>query len=227
MDHQKRSDHGLDLSPARLLIPFSCAMALVGAAFGQPPDCTLQTRNVLRFENCGFDSGVGGWDALVGVNARRNRDQGNPSIGSYQLESVVDEDGDRETTLVSPCVPIARSSTYQVEAQFKIVDPSDAVTCGFFVAGYSDSRCAGAPNGMDSAEVRVSGAAWASLADTYASRAVDSSMEIYTFCYEDASGPVFTMLMDNFIAEGPVSRSPIFSDGFESGDTSAWSRTVR
>lgn len=216
----------------RSLVLFLSALAIAGAATGQPIDCTNDPRNVFRFENCGFRSGIGGWTDLVGTAATFNAGEGDPAPGSYQIDSIVPteddsgDDGDREVAVRSPCVPIVPSSTYQVEARFRIVDPSDAVQCGFFVAGYSDAACSGAPNGMDSPEIRVSGTSWASLSETYVSRPADSSMEIFAFCYEDPSGPVFTILMDNFIAGGPVSRSPIFSDGFESGDASAWSRTV-
>jgi hypothetical protein len=214
------------LSAARLLVLSLSALVVAGAASGQQVECSADPRNVLRFENCGFRSGIAGWPDLVGENAIANLVEGNPSPGSYQIDSVIDDEGDRVTTIHSPCALIAPSSTYELEARFKIVDPSDAVQCGFFVAGYSDDRCGGDPNGRDSAEIRVTGSAWASLHDTYVSRGIDSSMRIFAFCYEDASGSTFTMLMDNFTASGPISGSPIFSDGFESGDTSAWSKTV-
>lgn len=202
------------------------ALAFAGAAFGQPMECTNSQGNVLRFENCGFRSGISGWTDFTGDNATANLSEGTPSPGSYQIDSVVDDEGDRVTTIRSPCVLIAPSSTYEVEAQFKITDPADAVSCGFFVAGYPSPGCTGSVNGRDSAEIRVTGSDWAPLIDTYESRPVDSSLRIFAFCFEDASGPTFTMLMDNFIAAGPLSGSPVFSDGFESGDTSSWSRTV-
>lgn len=202
------------------------ALAVAGVAFGQPIDCTNVAGNVLRFENCGFESGIAGWTDFVGVNATPNLGDGRPSPGSYQIDSVVDDEGDRVTTIHSPCALIAPSSTYDVEAQFKIVDPADAVQCGFFVAGYSSTGCTGSPNGEDSGEIRVTGSNWGTLNDTYESRPNDSSLNIFAFCYEDPSGPTFTMLMDNFIAAGPISGSPVFSDGFESGDTSAWNKTI-
>lgn len=202
------------------------AVLLTGTAFGQPVECTSSAANVFRFENCGFDTGIAGWADFTGVNATPNLGEGRPSPGSYQIDSVVDDEGDRVTTIRSPCALITPSSTYEVEAQFKILDPADAVQCGFFVAGYSSSGCTGSPNGRDSGEIRVTGSGWASLSDTYESRSGDSSLEIFTFCFEDASGPTFSMLMDNFIAAGPISGSPVFSDGFESGDTTAWNKTV-
>ena len=226
VDNKKLPTPSPTLSARRLLVLLLSTLAAGSAAFGQPAECRNDSRNVLRFENCGFNSGISGWSNFTGNNAKRNLVEGNPSPGSYQLDSVIDDEGDRVTTIRSPCIPIAPSSTYQVESQFKIVDPLDAVQCGFFVAGYSKNSCKGSVNGRDSAEIRVTGSAWASLSDTYVSRPVDSSMNIFTFCYEDASGPTFTMLMDNFVASGPISRSPIFSSGFESGDTSAWSKTV-
>lgn len=215
------------VAPARSLVLTLCAMAVAGVALGQPIECTNSARNVLRFENCGFDVGTAGWTVIEGDNATPNPSEGNPSAGSYQIDSVIgEEDGDRVSAIRSSCVLITSSSTYQVEAQFRIMDPSDAVQCGFFVAGYSRPNCTGAFNGRDSDEIRVTGSGWATLSDTYQSRPDDSSLSIFTFCYEDPSGPTFTMLMDNFIAAGPLSGSPIFSDGFESGDTSSWSRTV-
>ena len=201
MHHNEFPNFSPIISGAQMLIFF--LMATPGVGFAQPVECTDHTTNVLRFENCGFNSGIAGWSALFGDNATANSVEGNPSPGSYAIDSLVDDEGDRATTIVSPCVPISPSSTYQIEGQFKLMDPLDAVFCEIAPFGYSDDNCTSPRFDPGHSETMVTGSAWTTVSETYVSRPVDSSMKLFATCFEDASGPIFTLLMDNFIADGP------------------------
>ena len=193
------------LSTARLLVLYLIAWAIPSVGFGQPVECTDDPTNTLRSTNCGFNSGIAGWSILWGTNATHNPVEGNPSPGSYQIVSVVDDENDRAITIRSPCVPIAPSSTYQIEGQFKLTDPLDAVQCEIDGAGYSDDNCTNSQTvGTEHIEIRVSGSQWTSVSNTYVGQPVSTSMLIQVICFEDGADPAFTVLMDNFIVAGPL-----------------------
>ena len=204
MHNKTLSDLSPTLSPARLLVLYLIALAVPSFGFGQPVECTDDPTNALRLTNCGFNSGIAGWSILWGTDATHNLVEGNPSPGSYQIVSLVDDEDDRAITIRSPCVPIAPSSTYQIEGQFKLMDPLDAVQCEIAGVGYSDDNCTSSQTvGTDDIEIRVSGSEWTSVSNTYIGQPDNSSMDIVAICYEDGADPAFTALLDNFIVAGP------------------------
>jgi hypothetical protein len=203
------SNLSLMILVARLLVILFVPMVVPGVGFGQTVECSEDPLNVLRSENCGFDSGVGGWSVIWGVNATHNLVEGNPKPGSFQIESVIEgEDGDMATTIRSPCVRIAPSTTFNIQSQLKVLDPHVTAYCGHAVTGYSEDNCTGSPSDEvpedEEDETIVAGSEWISGLTTYVGRSVDSSMDIHLWCYiENSDDPPFTLLMDNFIASTP------------------------
>jgi hypothetical protein len=210
MHRKKLSNLSPIISTALLMVLFLSAMAVPVVGFSQPVECADDPQNVLRSENCGFDSGIVGWSVITGVNATPNPVEGNPTPGSFQINSVVPDTGgdddDMETTIRSPCVRIPPSTTFKIQSQFKVLDPLVTATCGYAVTGYSEENCTGTPyyggiyeEGDEGDETHVSGSGWVSRLDVYVGRPVDASMDIEVWCYIDPDDPPFTLLMDNFI----------------------------
>jgi hypothetical protein len=201
------------ISTTRLVVFFLSAMVIPGVGFGQPVECTDDPFNVLQSENCGFDSGIDGWSVIVGVNATPNSVEGNPTPGSFQIESVVpDDEGDMETMVSSSCVNITPSTAYQIESQFKLTDPFVQVTCGFGGTVYSEANCAGSASELgedlgenNDYEFEFSGFEWTTASIVWVSGSNDFSMNVNAWCYVDPWDPPFTLLMDNFIATTDIS----------------------
>jgi hypothetical protein len=100
--HKRLSNLSPIISKALLLVLFLSAMAVPVVGFSQPVECADDPQNVLRSDNCGFDSGIDGWSVITGVNATPNLVEGNPTPGSFQIDSVVpDDDGDMVTRACS------------------------------------------------------------------------------------------------------------------------------
>jgi hypothetical protein len=110
------------------------ALALVSsAALG---DCKSDAKNLLAALDCGFSSGIAGWEAS-GSAARVSHDakDGDPQPGSLE---VLAPDG---SLLVSgPCLAAQPSTTYRYGARFRRVS-GETYVCGPQIHHYADAAC--------------------------------------------------------------------------------------
>jgi hypothetical protein len=97
--------------------------------------------------------------------------------------------------------------------------------CNFF----TDSACAGTFDGDDSKDVFISNpsGSWTPVQASLQSTASTGSAAC-SFVFVNPSGDFKETYLDNIhlIDIGPLNLDPIFLDGFESGDTSAWATTM-
>jgi uncharacterized repeat protein (TIGR01451 family) len=180
------------------------------------------------FANGHFDCDLGDWVTAVTAGATIAHDDddadASPESGSA-LGSVPFASGMAERAALGQCVGAPAGGELELAARFRITTaPASQVTVSLVCEFYSAGSCAGGPLGTLSTAQTVTGptGAWQSL--TLGAAAPSSSVSaLCSLMLDAAAGVTFDGHLDRAILTGP---GLIFEDGFESGDTSAWSATT-
>lgn len=171
-----------------------------------------------------FDCGLDGWttnSATPGeiVHSEVDSDD-SPHSGSVEMHQLA---ADR-LFLISQCVPLAGSTTFDIRGLARVEIANGAsLTVSAGINAYSSADCTG--DGIDVDTIKVvtgdTGGSWRRLSGR---REIDSSYHSARFSYGVVtfSGDDFTAWLDQLSVT-----SSLFADGFESGDTSAWTATIR
>jgi uncharacterized repeat protein (TIGR01451 family) len=177
------------------------------------------------FANGHFDCDQAEWTGTASGGATIGHDpavdvDGSPDSGSSQA-TLLSPGTDPAQAAVTQCVPVAGGQV-ALEGRARLAaDPGEVVAitlrCDLFAVG----DCAGGLAGTGSATTVLGDTAGAFVgldAEIAAGGAVSARCGIH---WDAAAGVAFDGWLDALTAEGPI-----FADGFESGDTSAWSETV-
>jgi len=198
----------------------ACLFAVVlGVAFQTFGACGDNPINLLRLSNCGFDVDISGWTLVRGDLFVHHPIEGYSDPGAGYIEPTYYAILQRaEFELDSPCVQVANFTEYYFGAYVKAA--VGAVTCGVFLFEYSDTTCGNWLSGIGGSPTTSYGD-WVRMESQLTTSPITQSARIRFWC-QDVS--VFQALIDDaFIQNIPLD---IFADGFESGDTTAWSNTV-
>ncbi|MCB1032721.1 MAG: hypothetical protein KDD47_02675, partial [Acidobacteria bacterium] len=181
-----------------------------------------------RFANGNFDCDLGGWTQATTPGATLEHDgddaEGSPESGSA-LGTVPFASASPEGVRLSQCVAAPGGHDLDLSARFRITaGPTSPVSVSLVCEFYPASGCSGAVIETKSLIEAVIGTVptWQPL--VFHDEASPGSVSARCALKLDApAGVTFEGRFDRAVLLGP---NPIFSDGFESGDTSAWSATV-
>ena len=146
---------------------------------------------------------------------------GSPLSGSAEISHL-----QADSSSFAQCVPIDRLGTLDLRAQLRF-SPAGLdsgmlrVSCEFFDA----ASCGGSSLGLQFVDSTLEdmGSVWLPLETSFVlPTGVRSGLCTFTLEPVSPSLPTFDLGLDALF----LGDSPIFRDGFESGDTSLWSRTV-
>jgi hypothetical protein len=119
------------------LLPIALAAAL--AAGPDAPDCAKDPKNLLAKLDCGFASGIQGWEAdSMGGPAKIAHEpkEGDPSPGA--LKGVGSSQGSLQAK--GPCLPARPNTSYRYGARFRLVS-GETYVCGPQIFHYRDAAC--------------------------------------------------------------------------------------
>ena len=126
---------------------------------------------------------------------------------------------------VSQCLAALPLATYQRSVAVRLAadagsDIGFSRRCRFFTS----TACTGAPisEAVNTVLLEDTGGLWAALASSFTAPPGTGSMRC-SFSFDTASGASFSANLDRLVVSD---QATIFADGFESGDTSAWSGTA-
>jgi hypothetical protein len=194
----------------------AAAVLVVSVRFAESQDVCDHPANLTT--NCAFTSGYSGWTLLYGQDFLSSRDGHNAS-GSLEGTSV--SVGAEELYIFQCITPgFTLSGDYQVGSWVKVVSGQPS-NCTAHALYYSDSACTpGFSLGWTIAEIVEFNAGWNWMGNSHPALSGAGSVAVQVGCI----GPsAFTLRIDDVYYGQGI--GPIFIDGFESGDTTAWSVT--
>jgi hypothetical protein len=186
----------------------------------------VDSRNI--FVNGHFDCGADGWTPVTSGGAGQAWDpstdaDGSPESGA-QGAFVASPSGGVETASLGQCVAVPPGRLdLSGRARLDLVPgANEPVILDFDCTFHSGPECGGSVLGGDSAfvPVRDSGGSFGLVSGVLEAPASTVSA-LCTTTWSVPAGAVIDGWLDQLTA-----RSTIFADGFESGDTSAWTLTV-
>ena len=181
--------------------------------------------------NPGFDTvdQLNGWtcDSTYGGATWSAEDRlGSPASGSMQHDIAAPADSQR--VRCSQCVPVTGQWFYSVDLWYLWPDDPDVDQVGTTRASfafYSDPGCGTHLADGDVAVGFVTSLdTWLHLAsDEVYAPAGTVSAKVFVFTWQNDAGDAVRARLDDIVLS---SSTPIFGDGFESGDTGRWSTAV-
>jgi hypothetical protein len=199
----------------RLETPFVVALVLAAAHPILGQDCTLEPDN--RVENCGFDAAIAPWTDLFGT-ATHDPSEGFASSGAAALSGGVLSNG-HEIHFRQCITPVAPEVIYRFGGALRggTTLPDD---CRLRASTRSATDCSGGGTFASSTMVPTS-AAWVSFVeDELTTTSTTVAVELSVICIRDAGN------FDVHFDDAYFGEVPLFFDGFESGNTSAWSSSA-
>ena len=144
-----------------------------------------------------------------------------PLSGSAEISHL-----EADASSLAQCVPIDRAGSLDLHAQFRFTPTGASLgvlrtSCQFF----DSPNCDGSTVGLESSDSMLedTASAWLPLKMGFSvSPEARSGLCSFTLLPQSSSPPSFDLGLDALV----LSDSLIFRDGFESGDTSAWSQTT-
>ena len=198
----------------RVFGPFVVILAMATQIFGA---CGDDPFNLLRFNNCGFDTSISGWTLVTGGLLDHDPAEGYSELGAAYIELAYYPLNNRyEARFQGPCVPLQNLTEYDFGAHMKAFG---GMTCGVSLVEYSGASCTGFVHGCGG-PAQSSDGSWV-LVDRRCTTASTAQYGRLDFMCWDASS--FQLVLDDAF----VKVAPFFADGFESGSTSAWSVIVQ
>jgi hypothetical protein len=100
-------------------------------------DCKSDAKNLLAAHDCGFATGIAGWEAS-GSRARLGHaaKDGDPQPGSLEVEAP-----DGSLLVSGPCLEVEPSTSYRYGARFRKVS-GETYVCGPQIHHFADAACA-------------------------------------------------------------------------------------
>ena len=185
---------------------------------------TFRVERENLFVNGQLDCDLGGWTpaSTPGEIAWAGDDVDAASIsGSAAITNLTSS----TDFSLGQCVPVAAGVAYELSGTVRLAAPPGVdVFLSRTCRPYAAAGCAGSPlvTSVDLFPVSDTGGAWESVASTFTAPPGTAS----AFCGFELTTPggeAFTAALDDLrLAEGDA----IFTDGFESGDTTAWTLAV-
>jgi hypothetical protein len=203
------------------LLPFSVTLLLTGFFFGSPAiadDCESIGGN--QVTSCGFESPgeVAAWSHSSGTLAFA---AGLGETGNGGLGTAEDFGSLWVFGFKSPCFAATPGQELDLGYWVRLFSGVAPDRCSAGWQQFSDLSCSGANGGGIGTDQFVPGAAYIEVTGSHLVGAGTVAMRLAIDCRSTAGD--FEVLVDNGYAKDA---SYIFDDGFESGDTSAWSSTV-
>ena len=208
------SDHNTGLFLRSFAVLILGGLSIVSPSFGR--DCETISGN--RVSPCGFESlaEVAAWTADGGTltYAAGLGETGDGAIGSAE-----DYGGLWGVSVDSPCFAVAPGQEFALGYWVKHLSGAVPDRCSAGWQQYSDLACTAFSGGAIGKDEFVPGADYIEVTGSHVVEAGTQALGLIIDC----RGPVgpFEVLVDNAYA-----RISIFADGFESGDTTAWSSAV-
>ena len=196
------------LSPIRFAV-IALAVA-VGGPSAEARQCTFGWNLV---PNCDFTLDLAEW-TFFGDSAVHIPDDGHFAPGCV----AVDRNGGPGTTIATTaCLDVEPSAGYTAGGSARLASGAQPWECRLSVILYSEANCSGSifqPNDL----IPIT-SAWTEFSRLHRMEATTLSAQARFSCYNPAAD--FVVRLDDFWFA-----SAIFTDGFESGDTGAWSLAV-
>jgi hypothetical protein len=178
-----------------------------------------------QLSNVSFDSDIAGWH-LVGRGSLQHEGSDGHLTANGALRATGGNAGNRTQSVAGQCLTATPSSSLDVALSFK-VETGAPEACRLALFGSSSANCRGlALEHEASIAAPTTAAGWQRATGTFTTAAGTNSLEVRLHCYNgaaDQSG--LTVLFDD-VSVAAGDGNAIFSDGFETGDTSRWSETV-
>lgn len=111
------------------------AVLMLAAGTGAAADCSKDAKNLLAKSDCGFASGIKGWDSGTYGKISHDAKEGAPGPGALK---AVGTDGTLEAK--GPCLPAKPKATYRYGGRVRLVG-GETYVCGMQVHHYSDAAC--------------------------------------------------------------------------------------
>jgi hypothetical protein len=111
--------------------------AVLVLAAGSPgaADCSKDAKNLLAKSDCGFTTGIKGWDSGTHGKISHDAKEGAPAPGALK---AVGTEGTLEAK--GPCVQAKPKTTYKYGGRMRLVS-GETYVCGAQVHHYSDAAC--------------------------------------------------------------------------------------
>lgn len=177
-------------------------------------DCT-QAGNLVP--NCGFVNDLSTW-IFTADSATHIADDGASTPGSAELDR---HDALEAIEAISECFSVSPSTPYGAGASYRVASGTGVLSCSLDVWKYNDGSC-GAYTAQSSYSFEPTSRWWEVTRNLTTGSAVHS-VQLRLACFSPSD---FLLRIDDFIFGENIVFSPIFSDGFEWGNTNAWSTTV-
>ena len=111
---------------------FLTTMLLTALAGG---DCTKNAKNLLAKHDCGFATGIKGWESVSPAKLGHEPKDGAPTAGALKATAP---EGSLQAN--SPCLPAKPKTTYRYGARFRLVSGQTYV-CGPQIHHFGDAAC--------------------------------------------------------------------------------------
>lgn len=185
------------------------AVVTVGAAAAPALACD-DPENLVP--NCGFDTDLAGW-FFSGDSADHVPGDGVSAPGSVEVNR---HDGVQAIEAFSACLDVDPSTPYEVAIAARVVSGPGPSVCFLSFVEHANAGCSDYV--AEPFLPVVVGTSWQRLRWSRTSEATTQSAILKFACFGDAD---FTVRVD----DGEVVPA-LFADGFEAGNTAAWSVTV-
>lgn len=184
------------------------ALALTaGAAPAAARNCSITGNPV---PNCGFDSDLSGGWYFTGDSSTWVGTDGAFAPGCAEIDR---HDGVRVIEAFTDCLPATPATAYAAGGSARRVSGTMENPCNFALIEYTDAGCGAGPS--ESFGMVSVAAGWTDVALPFTTLATTHSAQLKLVCASDLD---FVIRIDDF----SLVRA-LLVDGFESGDTSAWS----
>jgi hypothetical protein len=205
--------------------PLPAAMRLRGAGFLLALVVALPATSPAQLLNPTFDSDVAHWN-LIGRGTLAHEASDGHLTANGALRVTGGNAGNRTQSVVGQCLDVSPSSSLDVALSFK-VETGAPEACRLALFGSPSTNCRGlALEHEASISTPTSAAGWQRATGSFTTTATTDSLEVRLHCYNVAADlSTLTVLFDD-VSVGGGNGSAIFSDGFETGDTSRWSDTI-
>jgi len=201
----------------KTLVSLGAFAVLVGAAFpGQAQGVCSDPAN--HTQNCDFATGILLWVPEMGSDFSHAL-EGAADPGSIQIDSQWNAGESTDYAKINQCVGgLAGFTGVNFGAWFRVVAGS-VEGCGTTVSRYTDDNCTSYYGGRGTYNA-VSASRWTWIGGLDDLDPAVRGIRISTICFSILGA--FTMRIDDIYLREGLS-DPIFGDGFETGNTSAWS----
>ena len=194
----------------RVRIATLALAAALGVRVAEARQCTFGWNLV---PNCDFAVDLAEW-TLFGDSAVHVPDDGHFAPGCV----AIDRNGGPGTTIAtSACIEVEPDAGYTSGGSARLASGTQPWECRLSVSQWSEANCSGSV--FDPSELVPITNAWTEFSRLDRMQATTLSAQVRFVCYNPAAD--FVVRLDDFWLS-----SAIFTDGFESGDTSAWSIAV-